>query len=252
MQKPIEIRALGNQNYTAMYLITAFTSMISTLLFSSQEKRLWRFLLGLCSLITLTAAVMTVMRASFLGLVFFFLILILSSKQSLKMSIFFLLLLGLTFIIALFYEPMRTKIFITASLVSRLYLWEHAFKLFQENFLLGIGLNHFQYTFPPDIIHDAGRTYFDAHNLYWQTASQQGLWGLLSVLVILLGYLFIWWRIQGKTPLEKALKYGSFGGFAVVFIGGVFDTTLHHEHAIAFMILTGLLWGYSAKWRTKE
>lgn len=249
IQRPLEIHSLGNQNYTAMYLVIALTSMLSTIIFS-RESAGRKILTGILALITITATVMTSMRTSFLALFLFLLILIFSHNNRIT-QVITLSLGGVLAFAALLYEPMRQKLFITTSLFSRLALWQHAWELFEQNLFFGVGFNHFQYTFPVDILPEAGATYFDAHSLYFQTASQMGLAGLAAIAMVGWGLLHRWWRSDGLNPLHNTLKYASFGGFSVIFIGGILDTTLHHQQAIAFAFLAGLLFGYSSQ-RGKE
>ncbi|MFH1857716.1 MAG: O-antigen ligase family protein, partial [Candidatus Omnitrophota bacterium] len=233
-------------------LMIVASSMFATILFSQQESKRAKVLLTLMTVITLGATVMTAMRASFVGLIAFFLMISLHpryGRQVWRLSLIPLLAIAVTVFL---YEPMRSKLFITASFISRLYLWRHALALWGDHVLFGIGLNHFQYTFPRHFIHDGGFAYFDAHSLYLQVASQQGLFGLLSLLVILGGYLYYWRKIKGTTSLGEVVKYASLGGFCVTFVSGIFDTTLHHEHAIAFTTLTGLLLAHSGRWTERK
>jgi len=245
IQRPLEIHSLGNQNYTAMYFVISLTSMLSMIIFS-RESAGWKILIGVLALITMTATVMTSMRTSFLALFLFLLILVFSNNNRIT-QVITLSLGGFLIFAALLYEPMRQKMFITTSLFSRIALWQHAWELFKQNFFWGVGLNHYQYTFPVDVLPEAGATYFDAHSLYFQTASQMGLVGLTTIAMIGVGLLHRCLRIDGLNSLQKCLKYAALGGFCVIFIGGVLDTTLHHQQAIPFAFLTGLLFGYSSR-----
>jgi O-antigen ligase len=186
-----------------------------------------------------------------LGLFLFLLILIFSNNKRIT-QVITLSLGGVLALSALLYEPMRQKLFITTSFFSRLSLWQHAWELFEQNLFWGVGLNHFQYTFPVDVLPEAGATYFDAHSLYFQTASQMGIAGLVAIAMVGFGFLNHWLRLRELNPLQNSLKYAALGGFCVIFIGGFFDTTLHHGQAIAFAFLTGLLFGYSSQGRKQE
>lgn len=136
---------------------------------------------------------------------------------------------------------MWSKLLVTSSLFSRLEIWRHAAGLFAGNPVLGVGLNNFKYTFA------SGESFFDAHSLYLQTASQMGLFGLLALFLILFGLVRKWFRLKTVSGMETAVMYSALGGIAVTFIGGIFDTTLHHEHAIIFTLLAGLMSGIREK-----
>ncbi len=244
IHRPLEIHALGNQNYTAMYLMIVIISMISTIIFSDKETKFSKMMLGIFTTSTIVAVVMTAMRSSFLGLFLSVMILLFSSgKQFKSTKLISLVLLSLIPAIMYFYKPMWLKLFSTTSLVSRLYIWQHALDLLKESPVTGIGLNHFKYTFPLSYVPEAGSSYFDAHNVYLQTASQMGLLGLVSIFLIISGFLHQWLKLKTISGFERAVKYSALGGFLVTFIGGIFDTTLHHEHAIVFTLLTGLMIG---------
>ncbi len=241
---PLEIHALGNQNYTAMYLVIVIISMISTIIFSDKETKFPKMILGVFAILTIVAAVMTAMRSSFLGLFLLMMILLFSGGRQFKATkLISLVLLSLIPAIMYFYKPMWLKLFSTTSLVSRLYIWQHALDLLKESPVTGIGLNHFKYTFPLSYAPEAGASYFDAHSVYFQTASQMGLLGLVSIFLIISGFLHQWLKLKTTSGFERAVKYSALGGFLVTFIGGILDTTLHHEHAIVFTLLTGLMFG---------
>jgi O-antigen ligase len=247
IHRPLEIHSLGNQNYTAMFLIIVITSMISFFIFSNSETKVSKIILIILSLLTLVAAVMTAMRTSFLALLLFMAILFFRYRRSRLVNLFSLTLVGLIAASVYLYKPMLSKLFATQSLISRLYIWQHAVTLLKENPLVGIGLNHFKYTFPATYTPEAGASYFDAHSVYLQTASQLGFLGLLSLFLIMYGFIHVFTKIKATSGFEMTVKYGALGGFLVTFVGGIFDTTLHHEHAIAFTILTGLMFGLYSK-----
>lgn len=244
--KPIEIHSLGNQNYTAMFLIIVASSMISTIIFSEKEKQLTKVVASILLALVLVAAIMTVMRTSFLAFFLFVAILFLRYWQRMLIKLVAFMLFVLIAAMTYFYKPMWSKLFATDSLISRFYIWKHAFNLFREHFITGIGLNHFIYTFPSNTI-EAGSSYFDTHSVYFQTASQMGILGLISLFLIIFGFLYKWVKLNTISCHEKVIKYSAFGGFLITFVGGIFDSTLHHEHAIAFTLLAGFMFGIFTK-----
>jgi len=247
MNRPLEIHALGNQNYTAMFFIIVALSMISSIIFSDKEATSSKIIIGILASLIIIAAVMTVMRTSFLGLFVFLLILLVSKKRS---TALYILTAGITLLIVFATysnKSMLEKILSTKSLISRVDLWNQALKYFMEHPITGIGLNHFVHRFSLTHPVEPGNTVFDAHSVYFQTAAQMGIFGLLSLFLIIFGFLYQFVKIKATSGFERAIKYSALGGFLVTFAGGIFDTTLHHEHAIVFALLTGLMIGLDFK-----
>ena len=83
-----------------------------------------------------------------------------------------------------------------------------------------------------------------AHNLYFNTLAERGLLGLSA----LLGFAFLWARqliLRRPTPADPPIVWSCWGaglsGFMLVFAGGMFNTTLHHEHALLAMLCLALM-----------
>lgn len=82
-----------------------------------------------------------------------------------------------------------------------------------------------------------------AHGLYTNVAAERGLLGL-SVLLAVLGA----WGIALKRgepggdadPLSHTLWGAALGGWVLTVCGGLFNTTLHHEHAMITALLMAL------------
>jgi len=222
-----------------MYLVIALSSMVSAIVFSDRETITSRLLAGLFAVITLSAAIMTVYRASFVGFGAFILVAAFAGRD-MKKTIAALSVLALTALaIAFMYQPMWDKLLATSSFTVRLYIWDYALSVFSSSPLTGAGLDHFACLIPKGIP-DAGQTYYDAHSVYLNVMAQTGLIGLAAVVMIMAGFLRAFFRSHPVTGFGLSLKYGGLGAFLVVFAGGIFDTTLHHEHAVLFSLLTGL------------
>ncbi|MCL4490724.1 MAG: O-antigen ligase family protein [Nitrospirae bacterium] len=243
IHRALEIHALGNSNYTAMYFIIVIASMIGTIIFSDRDSGISKAAISVSASIVLVAAVMTAMRTSFLALFLFVAVLAFKNWRLKSVKVFSLVLLLLVTASVYSYKPMFLKLFMTQSLVSRSYIWQHALTLFLEHPATGIGLNHFQYTFPVTYTPEAGASYFDAHNIYLQIASQVGLPGLFALFLIIFGFMAVYRKIRTESGFQKGIQYSALGGFLVTFVGGIFDTTLHHEHAIVFTLLAGFMFG---------
>ncbi|HEX5127938.1 MAG TPA: O-antigen ligase family protein, partial [Rhodocyclaceae bacterium] len=85
-----------------------------------------------------------------------------------------------------------------------------------------------------------------AHNVYFNTLAERGIVGLVALLALM-----ALWTIElvRRRPNETSgtthwLCWGAaLSGWVVVFAGGVFNTTLHHEHGMLAMCFLGLLLG---------
>lgn len=246
INKALEIHSLGNQNYTAMYLIIVLSSMVSAFVFSEREKQTSRIIVCALAIPILIASVMTAMRTSFIAFVLFMSFLLYNQRGQKTVRLLAVIITVILVSSVYLYKPMLGKLFATTSLESRFYIWEYAVKTFVENPVFGTGLNHFKYISSPNFP-EAGNILFDAHNVYLQTASQMGTLGLVSLLIIMFGLIYKFMKFKAASDFDNTIKYSALGGFLVTFIGGIFDTTLHHEHAIAFTLLTGLMFALSSK-----
>lgn len=84
------------------------------------------------------------------------------------------------------------------------------------------------------------------HSLYFNTLAERGLVGLLAL--VCLGLPWLRWLLRGRpdaaTPVPALAWLGwgaGLAGFVVVFVAGLFNTTLHHEHGLLAMLLLGLM-----------
>jgi O-antigen ligase len=82
-----------------------------------------------------------------------------------------------------------------------------------------------------------------AHSLYFNTLAERGLIGFLPLLGFLAGIGLALYRQRpqrGAAPLQQILWGAALGAWVITVVGGVFNTTLHHEHALIAMILFGV------------
>ncbi len=82
-----------------------------------------------------------------------------------------------------------------------------------------------------------------SHNLYFNTLAERGLTGLLPLLVFLAGIGLALLRSRpaaASTSLQQTLWGAALGAWVITAVGGVFNTTLHHEHALIAMVVFGI------------
>ncbi|MEC5385510.1 O-antigen ligase family protein [Uliginosibacterium sp. H3] len=83
-----------------------------------------------------------------------------------------------------------------------------------------------------------------AHGLFANTLGERGLLGEGILLTLLIGWTIALLRRRPArdASFSHALSWGAgFAGWSVVFVGGLFNTTLHHEHGMLAMMGLGLL-----------
>jgi O-antigen ligase len=82
-----------------------------------------------------------------------------------------------------------------------------------------------------------------AHSLYLNTLAERGLIGILPLLVFLAGIGLALLRSRpaaASTSFHQTLWSAALGAWVITSVGGVFNTTLHHEHALIAMIVFGI------------
>lgn len=99
--------------------------------------------------------------------------------------------------------------------------------------------------FAPDTLYFSSH----AHNLYANTLAERGLVGFVPLLVFLgLCLRQLLESRRGLTaiqdPLASTLWGAAFGAWWVTVVGGLFNTSLHHEHALITMVLIALWLGH--------
>ncbi|MDO6386149.1 O-antigen ligase [Uliginosibacterium sp. 31-12] len=83
-----------------------------------------------------------------------------------------------------------------------------------------------------------------AHGLFTNTLGERGLLGISALLALTIGWSAALLRRKpgAGATLDARLCWGAgVAGWSVVFIGGLFNTTLHHEHGMLGMVCLGLL-----------
>ena len=83
-----------------------------------------------------------------------------------------------------------------------------------------------------------------AHGLFANTLGERGLIGISALAALLIGWSVALWRRRpapGHSAGERLAWGAGLAGWSVVFLGGLTNTTLHHEHGMLSMLCLGLL-----------
>lgn len=85
-----------------------------------------------------------------------------------------------------------------------------------------------------------------AHSLYFNTLAERGLLGSAALLALLYAWTRTLYRQRpgAASPPRRWVGWGiGLAGWSMTFLGGLFNTTLHHEHAMLAMLFLGVLLG---------
>jgi O-antigen ligase len=83
-----------------------------------------------------------------------------------------------------------------------------------------------------------------AHNVFFNTLAERGLIGIAALLTLCFAWLaaLLCRRPAADAGTKEWLSWGAgLTGWVIVFGGGMFNTTLHHEHGMLAMMCLGLL-----------
>jgi O-antigen ligase len=149
-----------------------------------------------------------------------------------------------------------------SSLQSRVELWSRAIYMIQDFPFTGVGLGMFEpvvkllyptFLLAPDVV------FQHAHNIYFQTAAEMGIPGLIghlalcSTLTILLVRRII--QPQQDRDQYRVIALGLFGGLLVYLVHGIFDAiSFYLRTAFVIWIIFGLIVAISTSlgWNVAE
>ncbi len=118
-----------------------------------------------------------------------------------------------------------------SSAAHRVNLWEHAYGLFKQRPVFGVGFGGFGFTVPEGEL-------TDTHNFYMKTLSEQGIIGLILLLIILVIAMRSGWRLYrtGTTPFLQGLGFGFMGTTIACIIANAFGDRW------SYFVLGGYFW----------
>ncbi|MDI6780846.1 MAG: O-antigen ligase family protein [bacterium] len=130
--------------------------------------------------------------------------------------------------------------------VSRVYQWKGALEIIKDYPLLGTGPNTFQVFYfqkyiQPDMPEREG-TY--CHNIFLNTAAEQGLLGIAALLWLLTAGFLIGLKTFKATRDAKqinVLSLGLLGSLVTIVVHGMVDCLLLHEHGYLLWFVLGIM-----------
>ena len=138
---------------------------------------------------------------------------------------------------------------------ARADIWRSAFLIWQQYPLFGVGIkNYDRITLEQlmqwcaqkrgDCNEDDYMPYAHGHNLYLNTLAERGVFGFLVLMINILTLSYLVFKYRPDSKDNEHYRMIWIGAFATILLNlsiGVFNTTLHHEHAMLSAMLLGLL-----------
>lgn len=231
-----QILSLGHFNHTAIFLALVLILSLCKLIWDKNLKKPQFIFWAIGSTLIMMGLVLTTSRGSLLGFASacMFLSFYRMNKKMMAVMMCIFIIGGITALI--FSKDLQSKGLSTTSLHSRFHIWQAGLKAFKEHPVFGVGLNCFKKI----DINYYGENKQDwaphAHNLYINTLAQMGLIGFIGLLAMFIGFFQTFFRAK-----ESYYKYAAIASLILVLTNGIFNTTLHHEHALAFMVISALM-----------
>jgi len=253
----IQLRSVGHVNHSAIYMAIVLGMAVSWSVTCWSTASTWkRFLLVLSTGILWLSLLVSAARGAIIPavLILFLLPATIVWMQTHRMPWKpMALILGLLVLTLTWLPGAIKKIDINDISSRRLDLAKTAVIAAREFPVFGVGISAFykiNSTLTAQWQEKRGRWFADdelfytshAHGLYTNTLAERGLTGIASLAALLITVVAALSRrrTQMKTPLALTLWGAVLSAWGVTMIGGLFNTTLHHEHAHLVLILTGI------------
>ena len=202
-------------------------------------------LLGaLAAALTLFGLVLTGSRAALLGLVggLVWLVWLRLPRGARRLGFAALGLAGLGLLGVLWPKLSALRLFSLGEVTARSDIWREAWAAFVTHPLRGLGAGGFPRYWAETHSGVGGEAVQHAHNVWLEFASSYGVFGLVSIAALTLGFGWLAWRVGGARALAFVVG---------VLLMNVFDTTLFYAGVLFPLFLTlGVLW--TSQWPSQE
>lgn len=237
--KPLEILSLGHSNHTGIFVSIAAALSLSLFLFSRTRSE--RVLFACVAVFFVIMLLFTASRGSFLAFMAASVSVLVVRYSCSKSKALALLVVISVCTTGYFYSPLNVKRGAYDS--ERFKAWALSIETFEAHPATGIGLNNYYLSG-----HEKAAL-GHAHSLYVNTLVQNGALGAVALAAALAGAAALLWKARGLRGAEslygRSVWYGALGAYVIVIVAGITNTTLHHEHAIFFTLIMGLLAAFS-------
>lgn len=269
----LEFHSVGHVNHTAIYLALSLAVIIAIVYARWHDLGKGERLLHLLVYTTMALSlVLTDSRAAIVAVFLLLLCCLLLFRKYLTLS--FTLLSVLVALIVGNYalnrggviekqlDQVERGIFFQA----RADIWRSAILTWQQYPLFGVGIKNYDRVSLEQLMQwcsqkstnckaDDYMPYAHGHNLYLNTLAERGVFGFLVLMINILALSYLVYKYRPGSRESTQYRMIWTGAFAAILLNlsiGVFNTTLHHEHAILSAILLGLLLGRIHKSETSR
>lgn len=257
----IEFHSVGHVNHTAIYLALSTVAMTAILYAYWAVQNNGQRLLHIAAYTTLVLTLVLTNSRAAIAATFLFLVscLFIFSKQRLLSIIMTAILLGLVAgnymvnrggVIEKQLDQVERGIFFEA----RSKIWRSAVLTWQQHPFFGTGIKNYGVVSIDQLMHwckQSGKDcteemympYAHGHSLYLNTLAERGLFGLLVIMANIAVLAYLVYQHRPGPPRSNQYTMLWTGAFGVIFLNlliGLFNTTLHHEHAMLSAIVVGL------------
>lgn len=267
----LEFHSVGHVNHTAIYLALSL-GVITAIIYArwrnlSRGEQLFHLLVYTTIALSL---VLTDSRAAIVAMILLLLCSLLLFRKYLALS-FTLLSILVALIVGNYalnrggviekqLDQVERGIFFEA----RADIWRSAFLTWQQYPLFGVGIKNYDRVTLEQLMQWCVQTrtdcnednympYAHGHNLYLNTLAERGVFGFLVLMINILALSYLVYKYRPGSQDNEQYRMIWIGAFATILLNlsiGVFNTTLHHEHAMLSAILLGLLLGSIHRTRT--
>jgi len=237
----------ANSNLASALLICM--ALISTYAFSVLKKH-WQKVAAITAFFLFCLAIwMTGSRGAWVGLTVGLLVQVWMTGNRRRTILFFAFLVLLGYVIYTNQTLIPREETLFATLSVRIFVWQNAFRIFQDHWLIGVLPLHFGHVFA-DL---TGRHVFHAHNILLGVATEFGVVGLILFLQLIgiTVYRARRWRKMAIRREEKRLA-GMMLSLIFAFLGhGMYDYTIISPQVGSLFFLSVILinWQYERRCR---
>ena len=242
----VELRSVGHFNQSGIYLAMGWLVALT----ASSERRVFvRPWIAKVTAALIGLALLGSMARSAIAVAGFATVIILWKSRPPRWVVR-LLILGVVVMVAGFSasSTIRNRVLFRGSLSNRIAFWQSALDMAESRPWTGVGLNNFRNLHLQTIEPWNYGTIDHAHNLYFGALGQMGVPGAIALLALISSSGAAIWK-QHPTPNGgDAIVFCTAGGvWLVITLVGLSNTTLHHEMAMFFFMVMGLIPGTDAR-----
>lgn len=237
------ILSFGRSNYLAAFH-ALLIPLCASVIFSKGLSKCTKFTLTVAVLLMGVGILFTGSRGGVMGSLvgLFIVILRFLRRRTLLVLIGFLILMS----VVIFFNPATKMLFqrmvhykATSSALVRLECWGETWKVFNRNFILGVGIGNLNYH-----LKHAFSWYVSSHNLFLDTLAETGIIGFISLL-FLFGYVIrigISNCLDIKTEFYNCLSWGILASIAASLTHSMVEPTfVGFQFSILFWSVVGIM-----------